>query len=181
MISGLNDLVKRLSTRFLIPAKAAKRALSQAADGKIMGRPRVIWPEQNSNRDIESECPNCGSDVPKPFHLSIDFATLPGVRRETSVLRCPDCTSLFYATRIPPDYAEEAMLTSGRVPFYLQQGAGLSLITRPLARVRAPPGASYIEVGCGFGFGLDYARHAKLWSAAILARLNPLSPAHATS
>ncbi len=109
-------------------------------------------------------CPNCGSDVPKPLLLTIDFATLPGSRRETTVLRCPACTCPFYASQIPPDYAEDAMLERGRVPFYLQQGAGLSLITRPLAQLRAPAGSVYLEVGCGFGFGLDYARHAKGWT-----------------
>ena len=56
------------------------------------------------------------------------------------------------------------MLEQGRVPFYLQQGAGLSLITRPLAQVHAPAGSTYVEVGCGFGFGLDYANHAKKWN-----------------
>jgi SAM-dependent methyltransferase len=66
--------------------------------------------------------------------------------------------------QITPDYAEEAMLERGRVPFYLQQGAGISLITRPLAQVHAPTGSVYAEVGCGFGFGLDYARHAKNWT-----------------
>jgi len=109
-------------------------------------------------------CPNCGSDVPKPVLLTIDFATLPGSRRETTVLRCPACTCPFYASQVPPDYAEDAMLERGRVPFYLQQGAGLSLITRPLAQLRAQAGSVYVEVGCGFGFGLDYARHAKGWA-----------------
>jgi SAM-dependent methyltransferase len=109
-------------------------------------------------------CPNCGSDTPKPLLLTIEFTTSPGSRKQTRVLRCPSCCCPFYAEQIPPDYAEEAMLERGRVPFYLQQGAGLSLITRPLAQLRAPPGSVYAEIGCGFGFGLDYARHARNWS-----------------
>jgi SAM-dependent methyltransferase len=96
--------------------------------------------------------------------LTIDFTTSPGSRKETTVLRCPGCSCPFYSAQIPPDYTEDAMLERGRVPFYLQQGAGLSLITRPLGQIRAPSGSTYAEVGCGFGFGLDYAHHAKGWT-----------------
>ena len=116
-------------------------------------------------RTLALACPNCGAEGEKPFHLTVEFATGPETRQTSSVLRCPECTALFYETRIPPDYAEEAMLERGRVPFYLQQGAGLSVITRPLARIRVPAGGTYAEIGCGFGFGLDYARHAKGWNA----------------
>ena len=56
------------------------------------------------------------------------------------------------------------MLGRGRVPFYVQQGAGIWLITRPLAQLRnAPASSCYMEVGCGFGFGLDYAIRTKGW------------------
>ena len=128
-----------------------------------MRGPRVVWPAVPRAQAVA--CPNCGVDGDKPLHLTVDFATGPATRQTTRVLRCPVCTALFYETRVPPDYAEEAMLERGRVPFYLQQGAGLSVITRPLARIRVPAGGRYAEIGCGFGFGLDYARHAKGWSA----------------
>ena len=129
-----------------------------------MAPPMVAWPRPGHVQSRSIICPNCGSDVPKPLVLNIEFTTSPGSRKQTAVLRCPDCTCPFYAAQIPPDYADDAMLERGRVPFYLQQGAGLSLITRPLAQVRAPAGSTYLEVGCGFGFGLDYARHAKNWA-----------------
>lgn len=129
-----------------------------------MGVPVVNWPDASGAPMLDMACPNCAAPGAKLLHLTINFATLPGSRRDTAVLRCPECTCLFYASQVPPDYAEEAMLERGRVPFYLQQGAGLSLITRPLARVRAPSGSVYCEVGCGFGFGLDYAQHAKGWT-----------------
>jgi SAM-dependent methyltransferase len=128
-----------------------------------MSPPKVIWPDHAGSKSIAIRCPNCASDAPKSPLLAIEFTTSPGSRKKTNVVRCPDCSCPFYADQIPPDYAEEAMLGLGRVPFYLQQGAGLSLITRPLARVRAPAGSVYAEIGCGFGFGLDYANHAKKW------------------
>ena len=49
------------------------------------------------------------------------------------------------------------------MPFYVQQGAGVSLITRPLAMALAPPGSRYLEVGCGYGFGLDFAVNTRGW------------------
>lgn len=55
------------------------------------------------------------------------------------------------------------MFNRSQVPFYVQQGAGVSLITRPLAQVQAPPGSAYMEVGCGYGFGPDYAIRTKGW------------------
>ncbi len=69
----------------------------------------------------------------------------------------PACTANFYDSQVPPDYAEPALNNRGRVPFYVQQGAGVSLITRPLAQLRRGAGSSYMEVGCGYGFGLDFA------------------------
>ena len=128
-----------------------------------MSPPTVTWPDHAKSQSFAIRCPNCASDAPKSPLLAIEFTTSPGSRKMTNVVRCPDCDCPFYADQIPPDYAEEAMLERGRVPFYLQLGAGLSLITRPLAQVRAPAGSVYAEIGCGFGFGLDYAHHAKQW------------------
>jgi SAM-dependent methyltransferase len=161
LAAGLKVLLARLSAVFY---RAPSPIRKSKAPDDTMGAPIVHWPGPDSVEPQAISCPNCGSDVPKPLLLTIDFATLPGSRRETTVLRCPSCTCPFYASQVPPDYAEDAMLERGRVPFYLQQGAGLSLITRPLAQLRAPAGSAYVEVGCGFGFGLDYARHAKGWA-----------------
>jgi len=153
LATGVAKHLRRWSTRF-----------GRDRDDGILGPPVITWPARSGVRMPRTDCPNCDSPGPKPLCLTITFTTLPGSRRTLRLLRCPDCTCLFYSLRIPPDYAEQAMLGRGRVPFYLQQGAGLSLITHPLARLSAPAGSVYLEVGCGFGFGLDYARHAKGWN-----------------
>jgi len=57
------------------------------------------------------------------------------------------------------------MVRRGRVPFYLQQGAGISLITTLLARTGRPAGSRLLDVGCGFGFGLDFAIRTMGWQA----------------
>ncbi len=161
LATGLRMLATRSS---VLLGRARAQAAKLRARGGGMGPPTVTWPDADSPRARALTCPNCGSDVAKPQLLTIEFTTSPGSRKQTAVLRCPDCACSFYADQIPPDYAEDAMLARGRVPFYLQQGAGLSLITRPLAQLAAPPASTYVEVGCGFGFGLDYARHAKGWN-----------------
>jgi SAM-dependent methyltransferase len=95
--------------------------------------------------------------------LTVHFATPDHPLRHSRVLCCKSCGCRFFENQSPPDYTDAAMLGRGRVAFYLQQGAGLSLITRPLARIMQPPGATYLEVGCGFGFGVDFAIRAKRW------------------
>ena len=109
-------------------------------------------------------CPNCGSTAPKSLVLTVDVQLPDNPAKRLRVLHCPGCTAHFYDSQIPPDYAEPKLNDRGRVPFYVQQGAGVSLITRPLAQLRRPPGATYMEVGCGYGFGLDFALNTKGWT-----------------
>ncbi len=109
-------------------------------------------------------CPNCGSTKDKAFVLTVDVQLPDNPSKRLRVAHCPDCTAHFYDSQMPPDYAEPKLNDRGRVPFYVQQGAGVSLITRPLAQLRRAPGAAYMEVGCGYGFGLDFALRTKGWS-----------------
>ena len=108
-------------------------------------------------------CPNCGSTAAKTLVLTVDVQLPDNPTKRLRVLRCPTCTAAFYDSQVPPDYAEPALNNRGRVPFYVQQGAGVSLITRPLAQLRRPPGTTYMEIGCGYGFGLDFALNTRGW------------------
>ena len=109
------------------------------------------------------QCPNCGADTPKSLILTLDGQHRVDSSRPLRVLRCPACACHFYDSQIPPNYADPEMNDHGCVPFYVQTGAGVSLITRPLAQAVAPPGSKYMEVGCGYGFGLDFALNARGW------------------
>jgi 2-polyprenyl-3-methyl-5-hydroxy-6-metoxy-1,4-benzoquinol methylase len=95
--------------------------------------------------------------------LSVDFTPLNRARQLWQVVRCPDCTCCFYEGQVIQDYADDEMLTRGRAALYLQQGAGLAQLFRPIARIGRPPGSRYLDIGCGFGFGLDFARRALGW------------------
>ena len=110
------------------------------------------------------KCPNCDSTAPKTLVLTVDVQLPDNPAKRLHVLHCPACTAHFYDSQIPPDYAEPKLNDRGRVPFYVQQGAGVSLITRPLAQLRHGPGTAYMEVGCGYGFGLDFALNTKGWT-----------------
>lgn len=109
-------------------------------------------------------CPNCGSNSAKSLVLTFDGLRGTLAMQPLRVLRCPTCACHFYDNQSPPDYADPEMNDYGRVPFYVQQGAGIGLITRPLAQAAAPSGSSYMEVGCGYGFGLDFAIHSRGWN-----------------
>ncbi len=138
--------------------------------------PQVTWITAAPPGRDDLTCPNCASTARKVPVAAVDFITPDHPLRRTHVLRCPDCTCCFYDDQNPPDYAEDAMLQQGRASFYVQQGAGLWAITRPLGQLRHPPGSRYLEVGCGYGFGLDYALRGKHWDGrgidpAALSRL----------
>ncbi len=156
MISGLRDLLPRSATPRPTPPTPAE----------TVEPPRVIWPEAGSDDHLALACPNCGAAGEKPLLLTVRSRVIGEAERARRVVACPACAARFYDDQKPADYAEPAMLERGRVPFYVQQGAGLSLITRPLARLPHAPGAAYLEVGCGYGFGVDFAARARGWAAS---------------
>ena len=128
----------------------------------------LIWadPAAGTPADLQGiRCPNCGSDDAKALVLTFDGRQHRIVSQSRlNVLRCPACGCRFYDDQRQPDYADPEMNDHGCVPFYVQQGAGIGLITRPLAQAAAPPGSSYMEVGCGYGFGLDFAVNSRGWN-----------------
>lgn len=137
-----------------------------ASLSSVVQPPTIAWadPADGTPADLQAmACPNCGTHEPKSLVLTIDVQLPDNPAKRLRVVGCPACTCRFYDSQIPPDYAEPALNDRGRVPFYVQQGAGVSLITRPLAQAGAPPGSTYMEVGCGFGFGLDYALNTRGW------------------
>jgi SAM-dependent methyltransferase len=125
------------SPQFLLPGEAPRQALPELC------------------------CPNCGDAEAK----AVLCLAVPGASEGPwRLLSCPGYDAGFYEDQTVPDYADEGMTTASTT-YFIQQGAALSVIADILAHLRKPAGARYIEIGCGFGFGLDVARHAFGWQA----------------
>ena len=128
-------------------------------------RPYILWATRYDGPVRRLACPNCGDGAPKPQRLTIRFTIPEQPMRFARLLHCTACGCDFYERQTPPDYAEEANLKRGRAAFYLQQGAGISALTTPLQRTARGAGTRYLDVGCGFGFALDFAQHVLGWQA----------------
>ena len=106
-----------------------------------------------SGEEVEQRCPLCGVGGDKPVRLEV-ASPFPG-RGRLRLLDCRACTSLFFDDQsLPPEYYEDS---SAAVKFYIEQGAGIDHMVWPLSRVPAGRVSTLAEIGCGFGFALDYA------------------------
>jgi SAM-dependent methyltransferase len=103
-------------------------------------------------------CPTCGDAAPKDL-LCLSTADADPAWR---LLRCPACGCGFFEDQTIADYADEGM-TGASTTYFLQQGAAVAVFADILAHLRKPPGARYVEIGCGFGFGLDIGTHSMGW------------------
>lgn len=99
-------------------------------------------------------CPVCGAGRPDVLLL----------RRDSVELRaCSACGTACFDPPPGPLPAGASTLDAATLGFYLQQGAGLWSITAPLGALGRPAGTRLLEVGCGFGLGLHFARAALGW------------------
>jgi SAM-dependent methyltransferase len=133
--------------------------------GIISGRglPHLTWPAPDTARGMT--CPQCNAAGAKPVLVAIAWHTADNPSRRNEVLACPICGAAFYDDLTPPDYTDPNIAEQGRAEFYIQQGTGLWQSAGLLARIPRPAGARYLEVGCGIGFGLDFAIHGLGWQS----------------
>jgi SAM-dependent methyltransferase len=109
-----------------------------------------------------AKCPGCGSTGSKPVLLRFRPS---GLEHEQVLCRCPDCGCAFFSPPPAADYNASPPGGQAALAFYLQQGAGLWSITSTIAALQLPRGQRMLEIGCGYGFGLDFARRALDWNA----------------
>ncbi|MEA2561379.1 MAG: hypothetical protein QOH06_2883 [Acidobacteriota bacterium] len=109
-------------------------------------------------KDIRACCPLCGEQGPKGAVLAVDHV-LPGHPRVT-LLCCPACGAAFLEDLTPPDY-ETSMAV--QLDYYVEQGAGIDCIVAPLLRLPPESVRRFLDVGCSFGFALDFSRYAFGW------------------
>jgi len=94
--------------------------------------------------------------------------------RKLALYRCPACGTLHYPEVDTPSYetawggpeaSSAPEVQRGPMKFYVEQGAGPDVIVAPLFRVDPAGVRTYVEVGCGFGFSLDFASRVFGWTA----------------
>jgi SAM-dependent methyltransferase len=106
-------------------------------------------------------CPVCGSDCGKTAVLTTPNVADPQRRRLVTFLRCDACASLFCEDRVPFEY--EMARSSWAGEYYLEQGAGLDSMIDPVLHLPPEPKRAMLEIGCGFGFALHFARQQRGW------------------
>jgi SAM-dependent methyltransferase len=120
------------------------------------GPVKVDW--CSNGETVGALCPVCGDTAAKRQLLTAT-SPLVGVR---AVVRCAGCQAVF-APDLPAwpynDFPPEF------VQLYVEQGASIDLMVQPLFLVPGSSVRHYLEVGCGFGFGVDFATHGLGWKA----------------
>jgi len=112
---------------------------------------------------VDAACRNCAEPGLKPVLLDAE-ASLPGQGRlQVRLLDCPHCGCAFAEQDNAFDYTREAS-SELNIAHYVEVNAGVWPIVRTIARLPFGPGAKYLEIGCGFGFGLDYAITERGWT-----------------
>jgi 2-polyprenyl-3-methyl-5-hydroxy-6-metoxy-1,4-benzoquinol methylase len=119
-----------------------------------------IW---HNTLNLHAVCPACHHAGESQLGLQIDSTISPNP--PLTFVWCSACGSLFQDAFKAPEYTDPGHLDV-RLKFYVELGAGLDILTLPAFIAHAHgPMRDYLEVGCGFGFGLDFAHHAFGWSA----------------
>lgn len=109
---------------------------------------------------IDVVCPSCGSMAAKPQVLQIRYDNHKSISQK--LYRCEACESCFYWPMPLPAY-ETVYEVDGVDKFYVEQGAGIDVMLEALSLAGDHEAGRYLEVGCGFGFSLDYVAWAKGW------------------
>jgi len=128
-------------------------------------RPAILRPPESVlmhlqwlQQEVDACCPVCGAEGAKGSMLAVDHV-LPGYSPVT-LLRCLACGVAFLQDGAPPDYESDM---AEMLDYYVEQGAGIDLIVAPLQRLPPRSVRRCLEIGCSFGFALDFSRFAWGW------------------
>ncbi len=105
--------------------------------------------------EADVRCPVCGRSQGQELLATTD---VPWRDEPAEIVRCGDCGSVVISTVQPPSTYSVADWD-----WYVEQIAGIEAIAGMLVKVGAPSGARMLDVGCGYGFGLDLAQVLYGW------------------
>lgn len=115
---------------------------------------QIEWATEPSRALV---CPICGDQRPKPHVLRVH--STGNANERLDLFLCLTCDSKFFPDLQAPAYGD-ASYANTFLKFYVETGAGIDQLIRHLFAVTLPADAQYLEVGCGFGFALDFAKQA---------------------
>ena len=106
-------------------------------------------------------CPVCGR-VDEQQQLAT--APVEWQTDDVVIARCGTCQSIVMSAveSVADAYSQESW------DLYVEQTAGIEAIADTLAKVSTGPGARMLDVGCGFGFGLDLGERLRGWQGVGL-------------
>jgi len=115
----------------------------------------IDW-NQLSAAETRADCPVCFAGKDHKPVLAVDNLFEAGNQLHFS--RCSACGSLFVRKGKLFEYTDNNAIGDEHLLHYLHVGAGIDFMVQPLDRVYRQRGESLLDVGCGFGFTLDYWR-----------------------
>jgi SAM-dependent methyltransferase len=105
-------------------------------------------------------CPSCSVTGLHGIVLTVAEGRDAGMR----LLSCAACGATHFDPMPHPDYGLQPAGGPEALAFYLQQGAGIWSIAANVLPLELPGPRRMLEIGCGFGFGLDIARRMRGWT-----------------
>jgi len=112
-------------------------------------------------------CPACSQSSIMTTRL--DTASPAHHWHRFALYECSNCQTGHFPNLKPPTYegktakAGERIRETAALKYYLEQGAGLISMIEPILRLQALPQRSFLEIGCGYGFAMHFAREALGW------------------
>jgi len=105
--------------------------------------------------EADVRCPVCSRLQGQELLATTD---VPWRDEPVEIVRCGGCGCVIINAVQPPSVYSDADWD-----LYVELIAGIEAIALMLSKVGAPPGARMLDVGCGYGFGLDIAQVIFKW------------------
>lgn len=126
----------------------------------LWAEPWMVWRE-NAWRELA--CPACETTGLMPKRVDANPPYKP--RERYNLFECETCGTLHYPDMEVFEYESRRDADLAR-KFYLEVGAGLDAMIAPLAWSARSDVGSFLEVGGGYGFSVDFASRELGWKAA---------------
>lgn len=155
---GLGVPADPTAARRWLELAAGQRESAAMEALKELDEPMIDW---RPGEPVEQSCPICSAGGAKPHRLTIRHTT--GQGRLYRLHDCPVCGSAFFDPPPDGDY-EQGTDAESYIKFYVEQGGGPDVMLEPTAILDLLPIRRCLEIGCGYGFSLDYGARERGWT-----------------